>query len=319
MTINLRAGIVVLAVGLGSGCSVGAETGTLSGFPPPAGPGPGNTSGSEATFGDPTAGDARAGDCCLANGSPGCDDQFIESCVCADEVSCCSTEWTAQCAAAVDTLACGQCGAGPQDTGDVDPDSGPGGQDCCAGGLEPGCNDPAIEACVCSEIAFCCDEQWEPVCGDAVDALGCGHCEGAGDTGGKNPPPPGDTGGEPPPPPPPPMGGCCEPQMGPGCTDAAIQDCVCMQDAYCCDTEWDQLCVDQVAEFNCGDCGGGNNPPPPPPGGSPCCSAQPGVMGCAADPAVEACVCAIDDFCCTTEWDLACSVFVELFLCGTCS
>src|SRR5690606_10798585 len=114
------------------------------------------------------------------------------------------------------------------------------------------------------------------------------------------------------PPPPPPGGGdCCLDNGTPGCDDVATESCVCMQDPYCCDTSWDQVCVDEVAEFGCGDCGGG-----PPPGGSTCCSAQV-TPGC-DDPFVSACVCLIDDFCCTTEWDATCAVFVELFFCGSC-
>jgi len=36
------------------------------------------------------------------------------------------------------------------------------------------------------------------------------------------------------------------------------------------------------------------------------------------DPAIAECVCFVDDFCCTTQWDAVCATFVELFLCGTC-
>lgn len=51
--------------------------------------------------------------------------------------------------------------------------------------------------------------------------------------------------------------------------------------------------------------GGGpqDQPDGPAPAGD-CCTPGPG--GCANDPAVEACVCQIDDYCCTTEWDDDC-------------
>ncbi|MCA9711322.1 MAG: hypothetical protein KDK70_36120, partial [Myxococcales bacterium] len=287
------AGLVGLGLALAGACSQGAVDDPHP-FPPQGPQGPQSTTGSSATFGIDDS-----GSCCVANGSPGCDEPIVEACVCAEMVECCSDEWTARCAGMVDELRCGACGPDPSDTTPPDPDgttSPPSGQDCCAGGSEPGCNDPAVEACVCGEIAFCCDTGWEKVCASAVEALGCGHCGGA-DTG--EPPPPGESSGGEPPPPPPPMGDCCEVQMTPGCADAAVQDCVCAQDDYCCMMEWDQLCVDQVDELMCGDCGGVM----PPPGVSPCCEAQMGP-GC-GDTAIEDCVCLIDDYCCNVEWDSA--------------
>jgi len=313
-------GILGFALALAGGCSQGAENGGFPGYPQgPQGPARARapaTSGGSATFGV-DAGDDGPNSCCVANGTPGCDDEFVEACVCADAVECCGTEWTGDCARLVDQLGCGQCMGNESAEGDPDDSGAPMGQDCCGGGPEPGCNDPVVEACVCAEIDFCCQTGWEKVCGSAVEALGCGHCGGEGDTGGDPPPPPpgGSTGEEPPPPPPPGMGDCCEAQMAPGCGDAGIQACVCGMDSFCCDDTWDQLCVDQVDSFGCGMCGGAP-PPPPPPGTSACCEAQ-AMPGC-GDPAIEACVCAIDDYCCTGEWDSVCAIFVTLFLCDSC-
>jgi len=309
-------GVVVgFGLALVGACSQG--DGGVPAFPyPPAGPaGPSTaTSGGGGTFGVDAGegGDA----CCVAHESPGCDDEILAACVCLDAPDCCETEWSSDCARLVDQLGCGECVGSPE-TGENDPDDSggpPNTQDCCGGGPAPGCNDPAVEACVCAEIGFCCETGWEKVCGSAVEALGCGHCGGEGDTGDTGEPPVGDTGdtGEPPPPP---TGDCCEVQVTPGCGDPALQDCVCMQDAFCCDDTWDQLCVDEVDMFMCGSCGG-VEPPPPPPGVSPCCEAQAGG-GC-GDPAIEACVCAIDEFCCTTEWDSVCAIFVTLFACDPC-
>lgn len=42
-----------------------------------------------------------------------------------------------------------------------------------------------------------------------------------------------------------------------------------------------------------------------------------GAPGC-GDPATEACVCTIDDYCCATEWDAQCVAEVTLFFCGSC-
>ena len=48
-----------------------------------------------------------------------------------------------------------------------------------------------------------------------------------------------------------------------------------------------------------------------------CCSAHEG-MGC-TNPEISMCVCAMDDFCCTTKWDDTCVGEVASFGCGTCN
>lgn len=319
MTMIRGARIAALACWLSSACSQGADPDPFGW--PPGGPAPADGAEGPATFGVDTEGNA-VGSCCFPQEGPGCAEEFVESCVCMQAPACCTSGWGEQCVVLVDELGCGQCLDAPPETSIGDPDDTgppppPGDQDCCLPGSGPGCSDLAVQDCVCGEIPFCCDSGWEEVCASAVEALGCGHCGGEGETFD---PPPGDTGEEPPPPgdtgeePPPPAGGCCEILATPGCDDPAVQDCVCMQDAFCCDTAWDEVCVEQVATFGCGDCGGGM---PPPPGVSSCCSAQ-ASAGC-DDQAIADCVCFIDDYCCTTEWDAACAAFVELFFCGSCS
>ena len=49
-------------------------------------------------------------------------------------------------------------------------------------------------------------------------------------------------------------GTCCSAQATPGCSNAAVQACVCAQDAYCCNTAWDSQCASQVQSFGCGSC-----------------------------------------------------------------
>jgi hypothetical protein len=44
-------------------------------------------------------GDSGTGDCCVANGTPACDDFFCCDFVCSIDSFCCETEWDAQCAA----------------------------------------------------------------------------------------------------------------------------------------------------------------------------------------------------------------------------
>jgi hypothetical protein len=48
---------------------------------------------------------------------------------------------------------------------------------------------------------------------------------------------------------------CCIPSMVGGCADTQLEACVCGQDSYCCDNEWDAICV-TIAQNNCGACAG---------------------------------------------------------------
>ncbi len=98
---------------------------------------------------------------------------------------------------------------------------------------------------------------------------------------------------------------CCAPDWAPGCTDLAVQACVCAADSYCCTTAWDGLCVNEVTSLGCGTCA------------VPCCQTQ-ASPGCTAS-AVESCVCAADAYCCTTAWDAICVNEVESLGCGVCS
>jgi MYXO-CTERM domain-containing protein len=64
------------------------------------------------------------------------------------------------------------------------------------------------------------------------------------------------------PPTPPPDSDCCtaSPTDTPGCTDPACETTVCAIDAYCCDTSWDDTCVNEAIMLCgalCGSCGDG--------------------------------------------------------------
>ncbi|MCX4246031.1 choice-of-anchor J domain-containing protein [Paraliomyxa miuraensis] len=58
---------------------------------------------------------------------------------------------------------------------------------------------------------------------------------------------------------------CCFSNGTPGCDDMACQDTVCAADPFCCSTEWDQICADQVPDACPGLC-----PEPPEPGYGNC-------------------------------------------------
>jgi hypothetical protein len=97
-----------------------------------------------------------------------------------------------------------------------------------------------------------------------------------------------------------------------GCTNAAVERCVCATDPYCCATAWDEACI----TFATSDCGAG-------------CA---GVLVCGAAEALSctvahstpycsdaACclaVCSIDPFCCENAWDAVCATEADAVCAG---
>jgi hypothetical protein len=286
------------------------------------------------------------GDCCADNGTPGCDNPAVESCVCADDAYCCETKWDGICAGEVESMGCGSCnGTGPEcgdgscDAGEdcqVCPeDCGPcgGTGSCCEPQDTPGCDNPTLQACVCAQDSFCCEFTWDGICVEEVAEFGCGSCDGGGCGDGQCtedesclscPDDCGPCAGS----------GCCSPHPEPGCDDGLAQACVCEQDAFCCETEWDEICVNEVTSLGCGvcdggpacgdgQCQGGENCEVCPQdcgecaGAGDCCAPQE-TPGC-SNPDIQACVCALDDYCCSTQWDDICVEEVEGEACGSCA
>lgn len=205
------------------------------------------------------------GECCEEGVVPGCSDPLVELCVCEQMPECCSDVWTPACAAAVESLGCGGCG--------------PGFEACCEVQVTPGCPSPEIQACVCAQDSFCCEQTWDDICVGEVDALGCGMC-------------------------PVPPGPCCEAGGGLGCEDPGVTDCVCAAMPSCCDTQWTAECAAMVEPLGCATCP------------STCCVVH-DTPSC-EDQAVTDCVCAQDEFCCTDSWDAICVSEVESLGCGVC-
>ena len=88
---------------------------------------------------------------------------------------------------------------------------------------------------------------------------------------------------------------CCESSDLPGCADEEIETCVCALDSFCCDTQWDAMCIN-IATASCGAmC----------PNEGDCCLASP-ALGC-GEPLVEACVCELDASCCDEAWNTTCA------------
>jgi hypothetical protein len=56
--------------------------------------------------------------------------------------------------------------------------------DCCTPHSWPGCGDPGVTACVCSQDPFCCQSSWDGLCASEVTQLNCGTCGGTGGSAG---------------------------------------------------------------------------------------------------------------------------------------
>ncbi|PKQ17466.1 MAG: hypothetical protein CVT68_08380, partial [Actinobacteria bacterium HGW-Actinobacteria-8] len=184
--------------------------------------------------------------------------------------------------------------------------------ECTAPSLAPGCDDPAVESCVCALAPQCCTAKWGDVCAQLAgsqcaaaatppsanaatracvcaqvpeccsdtwkpicDELAHDRCEGRGD--------------------------CSSAHRQPGCDDPAVQSCVCDQEPLCCSYTWDTACA-KLAVRSCGD---PDAPGPGTPTHPGACAAEHAGTGC-ADEAVESCVCAAFPHCCVVGWDLSC-------------
>lgn len=101
--------------------------------------------------------------------------------------------------------------------------------ECCSAHSAGGCVDRDVQICICEVDPKCCEESWDTVCVELVSLLGCGICEQ-------------------------PKLDCCTTSLASGCSDPAIQACVCTADPDCCNRVWDDVCVLFVDELGCGTC-----------------------------------------------------------------
>lgn len=264
------------------------------------------------------------GNCCEPNDSPGCNVQAAQQCVCTALPECCTGNWSQACAdyASAGCDACcgnGACDDGelcwfcPQDCGacasfcgndSCEPDEtcvscptdcGPCRGPCCSTHPSPGCDDPAVQNCVCAEDEGCCTDAWGESCVFlAADA--CTSCCGNGvcDELETCETCPEDCGGCP--------GPCCLAGDGPGCTEPDIEECVCAFMPECCEVEWTAPCASSAEQ--CGVCGGD------------CCEEN-GSPGC-SNQQIEACVCETFPDCCTLDWTIDCAIAIEVLQCGAC-
>ena len=112
-----------------------------------------------------SCGDANAGDCNVANGTPACSDADCCNTVCAIDPFCCDTEWDDLCADAAAANCGGGGGGGCPGTGD-----------CFSPNGSPGCDDAECCATVCALDPFCCNTEWDDLCAEAAVA----NCGGGG-------------------------------------------------------------------------------------------------------------------------------------------
>ena len=200
-------------------------------------------------------------------GCPGCS---CEACVCELDPFCCENQWDELCAEAC-MQSCGGCApCEPDCAGKVCGDDGCGG---ACGGCPP--DEPYCSSGQCTSCEPQCDGK---TCGDDGCSGQCGTCaEGEICEGDHCACPPSCTmedgglkecgddgcGGT--------CGTCdgayvcspeftcvhftgCEAHEGAGCDGCLCEDCVCGEDAFCCEETWDDSCV-ALCQDTCGGCG----------------------------------------------------------------
>ncbi|MFZ9882302.1 MAG: dockerin type I domain-containing protein, partial [Phycisphaerales bacterium] len=187
---------------------------------------------------------------------PACNDYLVCQEVCAVLPECCDVEWDIDCVKVAEDL-CTGCGA---------PCNGP----CTEARPDrPGCRNEECCELVCEFNPRCCQIAWDASCADLARdvCLECGT---------------------------PAAGNCCLARYTPFCNDRDCCETVCTTlDPYCCDTQWDSICANEAATI-CGGCGTGAS-----------CYQAHATPGC-ADQTCCATICALDPFCCDSQWDSIC-------------
>jgi hypothetical protein len=213
----------------------------------------------------PACGVPGTGDCCAANGSPFCDDAACCNAVCSFDPFCCDTTWDTVCANLAGDI-CAPCGGNAA----CNPNAG----DCCVANGTPGCADADCCLLICAVDPFCCSNQWDSICANQA-VTNCSGCAAV----------------------------CPNPDHGcfvtgtPGCSNATCCDAVCAADPFCCETQWDALCVNGANNL----CGNAACPNP-----AHACNVS-GTPGCSDETCCNI-VCSFDPFCCTTQWDGICVI-----------
>ena len=189
---------------------------------------------------------------CESSSSPGAAEESVVSCVCALDMWCCTNTWDAFCVQLAEEACDAMCDCSALTCTTDEGCGGCFGNACvgewvCVDGLcaqgEPVSCDPSVGegclvnqcevesgACVLSALDVACDDSSACTL-DACDAESglCVYSE-SGLCGSQHP--------------------CLTSEL-PGSGDADLQSCVCALDPYCCESAWDQACV-EVASLSCG-------------------------------------------------------------------
>ncbi len=154
-----------------------------------------------------------SGQCTTQNQTPGCSDAECCRKTCALDQYCCDVQWDARCVGESEGICDGQFRS-------CAPRSGL----CDVLRETPGCEDTTCCNKVCATDPFCCLTAWDSTCANEAESacfLTCGR--GAGD--------------------------CRTGRQTPGCDVQSCCEAVCAVDALCCDTAWDNVCVDIAADL----------------------------------------------------------------------
>jgi hypothetical protein len=151
------------------------------------------------------------GPCYEVHAAAGCTYGPCCATVCGVDPFCCDKEWDQICVDQANDF-CAQCG----DTA----------SSCYGEHAGTGCADESCCALVTAADGGCGNVSWDADCVRLALEL----CAGCGS---------------------PDAGGCWTAHAGTGCSDGDCCLAVCGVDPYCCDTEWDQICVDQATTI-CG-------------------------------------------------------------------
>ena len=220
--------------------------------------------------GFPECGDSCAGDCFTPHATPFCSDASCCLAVCRFEPYCCDVRWDSSCVAAAQITCNGGCGL---------PSAG----NCYTTSPTPGCADASccLAVCAAEEFSYCCEIRWDADCVERAEAL----CD-------DNRPECGQIG----------LPGCNIARNAPACGDEDCCEAVCALDSFCCETEWDETCVEMIYstrgceryQYGCGSACAGD-----------CCEAH-DTPWCNDEACCEA-ICGIDIFCCDVRWDEFCA------------
>jgi hypothetical protein len=148
------------------------------------------------------------GSCTVAHANAGCENQVCCEAVCDADPFCCESQWDQICADEGTDIC---LGCGGVSTGS------------CYATHGPYCDDQSCCDAVCGADAFCCANQWDGICVDEATEM-CNSCGGSV------------------------TGSCYSAHANAHCNDAGCCTTVCASDPFCCNNQWDSICVNEALD-----------------------------------------------------------------------